>query len=74
MTRINQLRRAALEAGMVPVGVLVPRRDIDHTMVSGAVFGMKIDVMTDRLEVLAMPNRRIGKYECVAPTRFTEAL
>jgi hypothetical protein len=70
--RIATLRRNAQNAGLKPVIVEVPFDDIDHTVGPGMLFGMEVRTEPGPLCVLALPSRRIGRYECIAPVRFEE--
>jgi hypothetical protein len=71
--RILKLRHDAERAGLKPVVVEVPFEDIDNTVGPGLMFGMTVRVDDGPLAVLALPSRKIGRYECVAPVRFSEA-
>lgn len=75
--RIMALRGRAYDAGMQPVAV---EMGTDEAVSLGGRLGLANYYMGLRLgfrsepgvTVLALPNRRIGKFEVVCPTRFEE--
>lgn len=67
--RAGALRSAALNAGMVPIAIEGPISDLAG--MGGNLWGLRLNI-AERLAVLALPNRKIGRYECVPPTRFVE--
>lgn len=71
IARILKLHHDARLAGLVPTVVIIPFNDIDHTVGPGRMFGMDVRSGPDPLTVLAMPARKIGRYECIVPVRFS---
>lgn len=73
-TEVLTLRRAAQLAGLRPVDVEVGP-DCAPDLVGAVCFaGMRVRPRSEPgAAVLALPNRRIGRYEVVCPARFEAA-
>lgn len=73
--RILNARRLVMQEGFVPVDVeLGPaeREGLGSSFAgAGSIAGMRVQPrMEPGITVLALPNRKIGRYEIVPPTRF----
>lgn len=78
IAEIVQQRSAAMSAGMDPVIVEVGPTAATALGIYGlgieTICGMRVKrVSEDRIRLLCMPNRRIGRYEVVAPVPFEDA-
>lgn len=79
ISRIIAGKEAAYAAGLRPCEVELgvdELKEVSHTICvlpGSSLLGMQVSTRPSGIAILALPDRKIGRFECVVPERFEVA-